>query len=81
LAHACATTPEAAPSVAVFDGWVPRTHAQRAFCEAFKQRFKEALKFYLKNVAPAQQLARTEVMKAFEQSVARNRDLLDRLAK
>jgi hypothetical protein len=42
---------------------------------------EEALKFYLKNVAPAQQLARTEVMKAFEQSVARNRDLLDRLAK
>jgi hypothetical protein len=42
---------------------------------------EEALKFYLKNVAPAQHLARTEVMKSFEQSAARNRDLLERLAK
>ena len=42
---------------------------------------EEALKFYLKNVAPAQQLARTHVMKAFEQSIADNRDLLNRLAK
>jgi len=42
---------------------------------------EEALKFYLKNVVPSQHLARTEVMKAFEQSVAKNRDLLERLAK
>jgi len=42
---------------------------------------EEALKFYLKNVAPAQQRARAEVMKSFEQSAARNRDLLERLAK
>jgi hypothetical protein len=42
---------------------------------------EEALRFYLKNVVPAQHLARTEVMKAFEQSVACNRDLLTRLAK
>jgi hypothetical protein len=42
---------------------------------------EEALKCYLRNVVPAQQLARTEVMKAFEQSVAANRDLLERLAK
>ena len=42
---------------------------------------EEALKFYLKNVAPAQHLARTEVMKAFEQSVSGNRDLLKRLSK
>jgi hypothetical protein len=42
---------------------------------------EEALKFYLKNLAPAQHLARTEVMKAFEQSMAGNRELLDRLAK
>jgi hypothetical protein len=42
---------------------------------------EEALKFYLKNVAPVQHLARTEVMKAFEQSAAVNRDLLTRLAK
>ena len=42
---------------------------------------EEALKFYLKNVAPAQHLAHTEVMKVFEQSVASNRDLLERLSK
>jgi hypothetical protein len=42
---------------------------------------EEALKFYLHNVVPAQQLARAEVMKAFEQSAAGNRDLLERLAK
>jgi hypothetical protein len=42
---------------------------------------EEALKFYLRRVAPAQDLARTEVMRAFEQSVASNRDLLERLAK
>jgi len=42
---------------------------------------EEALKFYLKNVVPSQHLVRTEVMDAFEQSVASNRDLLERLAK
>ena len=42
---------------------------------------EEALKFYLKNVVPSQHLVRREVMDAFEQSVARNRDLLQRLAK
>ena len=42
---------------------------------------EEALKFYLKNVVPSQHLVRREVMDAFEQSVAGNRDLLDRLAK
>jgi hypothetical protein len=42
---------------------------------------EEALKFYLKNVAPAQHLARAEVMRVFEQSAARNHDLLERLAK
>jgi hypothetical protein len=42
---------------------------------------EEALKFYLKNVVPAQHLARTDVMKAFEQSVTGNRILLERLSK
>jgi hypothetical protein len=42
---------------------------------------EEALKFYLKNVVPSQHLVRSEVMSAFEQSVAANRDLLERLAK
>ncbi|HEX8816543.1 MAG TPA: hypothetical protein VF753_13685 [Terriglobales bacterium] len=42
---------------------------------------EQALKFYLHNVMPSQHLVRREVMEAFEQSVARNRELLDRLAK
>jgi hypothetical protein len=42
---------------------------------------EEALKFYLKNVIPSQHLVRREVIDAFEQSVAANRDLLERLAK
>ena len=42
---------------------------------------EEALKFYLKNVVPSQHLVRREVLDAFEQSVASNRDLLERLAK
>ena len=43
--------------------------------------WKQALRFYLRNVVPSQHLVRPEVMDAFEQSVARNRDLLQRLAK
>ena len=42
---------------------------------------EEALRFYLRNVVPSQHLVRPEVMETFEQSVARNRDLLQRLAK
>jgi hypothetical protein len=42
---------------------------------------EQALEFYLRNVVPSQHLVRREVMEAFEQSVARNRDLLQRLAK
>lgn len=42
---------------------------------------EQALSFYLRNVVPSQHLVRTEVMKAFERSTARNRDLLNRLAK
>jgi hypothetical protein len=42
---------------------------------------EQALSFYLHNVVPSQHLVRSEVMDAFEQSVAANRDLLGRLAK
>jgi hypothetical protein len=42
---------------------------------------EQALEFYLHHVVPSQHLVRPEVMDAFEQSVARNRDLLQRLAK
>ena len=42
---------------------------------------EHALRFYLENVVPSQHLVRSEVMESFERSVARNRDLLQRLAK
>lgn len=42
---------------------------------------EEALRYYLHNVVPSQHLVRPEVMQIFEQSVDRNRDLLERLAK
>lgn len=42
---------------------------------------EEALRFYLKNVVPSQHIVRPEVMEAFEQSVTKNRELLERLAK
>jgi len=42
---------------------------------------EEALRFYLRNVVPSQHVVRREVMDAFDQSVARNRELLERLAK
>ena len=42
---------------------------------------EQALSFYLRNVVPSQHLVRAEVMDSFEQSVTRNRDLLQRLAK
>ena len=42
---------------------------------------EQALKFYLHNVVPSQHLVRPDVMNEFERSVARNHDLLQRLAK
>lgn len=42
---------------------------------------EKALEHYLHNIVPSQHLVRREVMDAFEQSMARNRDLLERLAK
>ena len=46
-----------------------------------RQVLEQALEFYLRNVVPSQHLVRPDVMDAFQQSVARNRDLLERLAK
>ena len=37
---------------------------------------EQALRFYLHNVAPSQQLVRRAVMDTFEQSLMRDRDLL-----
>ena len=39
---------------------------------------EQALRFYLHNVVPSQHLVRPDVMDAFEQSVARNRDQIGR---
>jgi hypothetical protein len=42
---------------------------------------EQALTFYLRNVVPSQRLVRPAVIDAFQESVAHNRDLLERLAK
>jgi hypothetical protein len=42
---------------------------------------EQALRLHLHNAVPSQHLVRSEVVDAFEQSVARNRDLLQRLAR
>jgi len=42
---------------------------------------EQALAFYLHNIVPSQHLVRREVMNDFDQSVAANSDLLQRLAK
>jgi hypothetical protein len=42
---------------------------------------EQAPAHYLHNVVPSQHLVRPQVMDVFEQSVARNRSLLERLAK
>ena len=63
------------------DSQQPHELPGRSPHESQRRVLEEALKLYLHNVVPAQHLARTEVMKAFEQSVAGNRDLLKRLAK
>jgi hypothetical protein len=42
---------------------------------------EQAIGHYLRNVVPSQHLIRPQVTEAFEESVARNRDLLERLAK
>jgi len=42
---------------------------------------EQALCFYLHHVVPSQHLVRREAMDAFEHSAARNRELLQRLAK
>ena len=61
---------------------IPRTSRHRqakwpvaALC------LEQALAFYLHNVVPSQHLVRPEVMEVFERTVARNRELLERLAK
>ena len=49
--------------------------------QAQRYVLEQAITHYLRNVVPSQHLVRPQVMDAFEQSVARNRDLLERLAR
>jgi hypothetical protein len=49
--------------------------------QSLRYVLEQALTFYLHNVVPSQHLVHREVTDAFHQSVAANRDLLDRLAK
>lgn len=42
---------------------------------------EQALSYYLHNVVPSQHLVRPKVTEIFEQSAARNRELLELLAK
>ena len=60
------------------DRTVPTTKKCR---QTTHQALEQALKPYLRDVVPSQRLVRAAVTEAFEQSVARNRDLLQRLAK
>jgi hypothetical protein len=55
--------------------------AAKKNCQYKRYILEQALAFYLRNVVPSQHLVRREVMNDFEQSVAANRDLLQRLAK
>jgi len=69
-------TPEI--DAALYDEFVAVAKQNR---QSQRQVLEQALEFYLRNVVPSQHLVRPEVMDAFQQSVARNRDLLERLAK
>ena len=55
--------------------------AARKSGQSQRYLLEQALAHYLHNVVPSQHLVRREVMKDFEDSVARNRELLERLAK
>jgi len=75
-----ATTKKFTPEIdaALYDEMV-KTAARNG--QTKRHVLEEALRFYLHNVVPSQHLVRREVMDAFEESVARNRELLERLAK
>jgi hypothetical protein len=75
-----ATTKKFTPEIdAALYNELVKTAAQNG--QTQRHVLEQALRFYLQNVVPSQHLVRSEVMSAFEDSVARNRELLDRLAK
>jgi len=61
--------------------WKELTAVARRNGQSQRYVLEQALAHYLHNVVPSQHLVRPQVMDAFEESVARNRDLLERLAK
>jgi len=61
--------------------WEELTEVARKNGQSQRYVLEQALLHYLRNVVPSQHLIRPEVMRAFEQSAARNRKLLERLAK
>ncbi len=62
LPHACATTTEAAPSVAVLDGWAPRMHARRAtYARCDPLRTPPAPKFFHNHHVTSDLVARSNL--------------------
>ena len=61
--------------------WEELTEVARKNGQSQRYVLEQALLHYLRNVVPSQHLIRPEVMRAFEQSAARNLKLLERLAK
>jgi hypothetical protein len=61
--------------------WDELTAVARRNGQSQRHVLEEALAYYLHNVVPSQRLVRPDVMNAFEQSVARNRELMERLAR
>ena len=61
--------------------WEELTEVARQNGQSQRYVLEQALAHYLHNVVPSQHLVRPEVMRAFEQSVERTRELLERLAR
>jgi hypothetical protein len=78
--HAPATTKKFTPEIdaKLYDEFVAVAERNG---QTRRHVLEQALRFYLHNVVPSQHVVRPEVMDAFEQSVARNHNLLERLAK
>ena len=61
--------------------WEEFAEVARRNGQSQRYLLEQALAHYLHNVVPSQHLVRAEVMRAFEQSAERNRELLERLAR
>ena len=61
--------------------WEELTEVARQNGQSQRYLLEQALAHYLHNVVPSQHLVRPGVMRAFGQSVERNRELLERLAR